>query len=113
MTTKIRKSKVAKPTVKSVLAQFEAYKQNAITTINKLIYPNTQGAFTITSYEKTATGVKPNAISAPELAAITGTAQKLGKTVQVKLNGTGEGATLGFYFVDTPSPTIPSDLLYY
>ena len=82
--------------------KFEAYRLKARTFINEILYPRTQTIFTIASY---SADKKPNAASVPELLAIVGTAQKLGKKVQVEISGINE---LKFVFVDTMN--IPAEL---
>lgn len=89
----------------SAKQKFENYKTLALQFINTLRYPLIQTAFSVTAYQVVPGGKKPNAISAPELGAIVGTAQKLGKFVQVTFTGVDDGGTLNFVFVDSIPPT--------
>ena len=107
----IRKNtkKAAKTTRTSAKAKLTEYKLLALQFINSLRYPGTQNIFTIKGYEKVNGVTKPNHASIPELLAIVGTATKLGKKVQISVNGYIDGAELSFDFVDAP-PAIPSEL---
>jgi hypothetical protein len=87
------------------------YKQAALTFIRQLATPDKQSAFSVTAYQVVAGVKKPNALSAPELVAIVGTAAKLGKQVHVTISGVDDGGQLNFYFVDAPTNT-PFELLY-
>ena len=64
------------------------------------------------AYETTPTGKKPNAINAPELLAIVGTAKKLGKTIRLDISGVGDTAQLDVVLVDTPE-ILPAELRGY
>lgn len=104
------KNKKSEVTRVSAKQKFENYKSLALQFINTLRYPLTQTAFSITAYQVVpGVGKKPNAISAPELGAIVGTARKLGKLVQVNFTGVDDGGTLNFVFVDSMPPT-PNEL---
>ena len=94
----------------SAKQKFADYKTRALAFINLTKYPSNQSAFSVTGYNVTAGVKKPNALSAPELIAIVGTAQKLGKIVQVTISGIADGGQLDFRFVDS-FPSIPNDLL--
>jgi len=85
------------------------YKQAALTFIHQQANPNRQSAFSVAAYQVVAGGKKPNALSAPELVAIVGTAAKLGKQVHVTISGVDDGGQLNFYFVDVPAT--PFELL--
>lgn len=106
MASKAKKS--ATPVVKTP-SKLQVIKTIAQQFAAKVAYPNSQEAFSVKTYETTPTGKKPNALSAPEVAAIVGTAAKLGKNVQVRISGSGDNLTLVFYFVDQ-TPSIPSEL---
>ena len=105
--------KVTKETVTRVSAiqKFEAYKASALEFIARLRYPNTQSFFSVTGYEKTPTGVKPNVINVPELLAIVGTANKLGKRVEIRTSGAEKGGQIDVVLVDS-IPSIPNELRY-
>jgi hypothetical protein len=102
------KAKTVRTSAKQKLAE---YRMKAVEFMYNQARPTTQSAFSVATYEILPTGgKKPNALSAPELAAIVGTAQKLGKQVQVVLYGNGDATKLNFNFVDAPS-SIPLELL--
>jgi hypothetical protein len=90
--------------------KLQNYKQAALAFISRLKNPTQQLAFSVTGYQVSPTGKKPNALSAPELLAIVGTAAKLGKYVRVSTSGIEDGGQLNFYFVDAPLTT-PFELL--
>lgn len=99
---------VSTPIIKKP-SKLQVLKSIAFAFAQKIAYPNAQEAFSVKAYEVTPTGKKPNALSAPEVAAIVGTAAKLGKKVEVRLTGVGDGGTLQFLFVDQ-NPSIPAEL---
>jgi len=104
------KKKTIATTRTSAKQKFEEYKSQALSYITRLRNPKIQLGFSLKTYEVlVAGGKKPNAISAPELGAIVGTAQKLGKEIRITLSGSGDEATLFFSFVEAP-PDIPGDL---
>jgi hypothetical protein len=97
--------KIVTPTRVSSKEKFNTYKNAVYAYIQALQHPGRQQAFSLTAYEVTPTGKKPNALSVPEVLAIVGTASKLGKNVQIEISGVGDNATLSAYFVDRPAPT--------
>lgn len=96
----------------SAKQKLENYKSCALLFIKKLRNPMTQIGFSVSGYEVTPTGKKPNTLSAPELLAIVGTAQRLGKNVQLSISGTDDQARINFQFVDNNLTfSIPVELL--
>jgi hypothetical protein len=111
MATKIRKTKVVKPTLKQIQAQFAAYKVNARALINKFRYAGTESFFSVKGYEVVNGVKKPNSISVPELLAIVGTAKQLGKVIVVQTSGVSDSGQVDFVFQDDPTRVpIPSEL---
>ncbi len=105
-----KKTAVTKTTRTSAKVKLAEYKIRALQFIHSLRYPGTQNIFTIKGYEKVNGVAKPNHASVPELLAIVGTANKLGKKVQISVNGYSDGAELSFDFVDAGG-SIPFELL--
>ena len=96
----------------SLKQKFAAYRDVASVYIFGLQNPYTTPFFSVKAYETTPTGKKPNAINAPELLAIVGTAKKLGKTVRLDISGVGDAATLDVVLVETPA-SLPAELRGY
>jgi hypothetical protein len=84
----------------SLKQKFADYRGVATSYIYQLQNPFTTPFFSVKAYETTPTGKKPNAINAPELLAIVGTAKKLGKTVRLDISGFGDTAQLDVVLVD-------------
>ena len=104
-----RKTKTPKVTVKSVQAAFDAYRTAAMTYIYKLRNPNTESFFSVKGYEKVEGRLKPNVINVPELLAIVGTANRLGKNITITTSGVELGGQVDIKFVDAPAP-LPTEL---
>lgn len=104
------KKVVTKTTRTSAKAKLTEYKNLALQFIHSVRYPSTANIFTIKGYEKVNGVTKPNHASVPELIAIVGTASKLGKKVQISVNGYSDGAELSFDFVSS-MPDTPFELL--
>ena len=98
--------------VTSLKQKFAEYRGIATNYIYSLQNPRVQSFFSVKAYETTPTGKKPNAINAPELLAIVGTAKKLGKTIRLDISGVGDAARLDVVLVDTPE-TRPDELRGY
>ena len=111
MAKKVKKAAVS-TTRTSLKQKFEAYRDVASRYIFRLQNPITNSFFSVKAYETTPTGKKPNAINAPELLAIVGTAKKLGKTIRLDISGVGDTAQLDVVLVDTP-PALPAELRGY
>ena len=107
-----KKTAVSTTTRTSLKQKFEEYRNAASAYIFGLQNPITNSFFSVKAYETTPTGKKPNAINAPELLAIVGTAKKLGKTIRLDISGVGDTAQLDVVVVDTP-PALPAELRGY
>jgi hypothetical protein len=104
-----RKQKV---TLKSVQAAFDAYSAAATKYIQQLRHPNTESFFSVKGYEKTKGRLKPNVINVPELLAIVGTANRLGKNITITTSGVELGGQVDVRFVDRPAE-LPTELRGY
>jgi hypothetical protein len=102
----------AKITLKSVQEQFAAYRGAATSYIYSLQNPHTEQFFAVKGYEKIDGVLKPGKISVPELLAIVGTANRLGKNITITTSGVENGGQINVQFVDRPA-NIPSELRGY
>jgi hypothetical protein len=103
----------AKITLKSVQEQFAAYRNVATSYIYSLRNPRTEDFFSVKGYEKTPEGVlKPGKISVPELLAIVGTANRLGKDITITTSGVENGGQINVKFVDRPA-NVPDEIRNY
>jgi hypothetical protein len=92
---------------------FAEYYRGVVTSyIYRLQNPYTTPSFSVKAYETTPTGKKPNAINAPELLALVGTAKKLGKTIRLDISGVGDTAQLDVVLVDGVA-ALPDALRWY
>jgi hypothetical protein len=102
----------AKITLKSVQEQFAAYRDAATRYIYSLQNPNTEQFFSVKGYEKVEGVLRPGKISVPELLAIVGTANRLGKNITITTSGVENGGQINVQFVDRPA-AIPAELRGY
>jgi hypothetical protein len=93
-----------KATLKSVQAAFDAYRDAAVKYIYRLRNPNTESFFSVKGYEKVEGRLKPSVINVPELLAIVGTANRLGKKITITTSGVDDGGQVDVHFVDAPAP---------
>lgn len=96
-------SKKETKTRTSAKQKFAEYRSKVSDFIHRVINPRTSTILKLASYSPDK---KPNAASVPELLAIVGTAQKLGKVVIVQISGINE---LEFAYFDKPE--YPLELL--
>ena len=99
----------AKITLKSVQEQFAAYRNAATNYIYSLQHPTNEQFFSVKGYEKVEGRLKPNVINVPELLAIVGTANRLGKNITITTSGVDNGGQVNVQFVDRPAP-LPAEL---
>ena len=103
------KSKVVaikKPTLKE---KFAAYRSAASSYIYTLQNPINSQFFSVKGYEKVEGRLKPNVINVPELLAIVGTANRLGKNIAITTSGVDNGGQINVQFVDRPEP-LPAEM---
>jgi hypothetical protein len=104
-----RKTKI---TLKSVQEQFAAYRNAATSYISSLRNPRTEDFFSVKGYEKIEGVLKPGKISVPELIAIVGTANRLGKNITITTSGVENGGQINVQFVDRPAG-VPVEIFNY
>lgn len=93
----------------SLKQKFAAYREAASKYISQLRYPSTEQFFSVKGYEKVEGRLKPNVINVPELLAIIGTANRLGKNITITTSGVELGGQIDVLFVDRPT-AIPVEI---
>ena len=96
----------------SLKQKFAAYRSAASSYIYQLQNPSTEQFFSVKGYEKVEGRLKPNVINVPELLAIVGTANRLGKGITITTSGVELGGQINIQFVDRPT-AIPVELRGY